>query len=67
MSNKEGAGKKRKMYDVRFYELFDTKNQAVVCFLSLERRYFENLRQLERLKLEQRTAGSCLLCGRKLK
>jgi len=27
------------MYDIEFDKLFDSKRQAVVCFLSLERRY----------------------------
>ena len=44
---------KLKKYDVEFKELFDSKRQAVVQFISLEQRYIEAIRELaERRKDE---------------
>ena len=34
------------MCDVEFNELFDSKRQAVVCYLSIERNYLSALKQL---------------------
>ena len=37
-----------KKYDVKFYELFDSEKQAVVSFLSLERRYLALLEEYKK-------------------
>lgn len=40
------------LYDTKFNDLFDSKKQAVVCYLSLERRYQELCKQLREQKNE---------------
>lgn len=41
---------KKKLYgDVKFEDLFDSKRQAVVCYLSLEKRYQEMLSYYKKL------------------
>jgi len=40
------------LYDVKFNDLFDNKKQAVICYLSLERRYQELYKQLREQKNE---------------
>lgn len=34
------------LYNVKFENLFDSKREAVVCFLSLERRYLSLHKQM---------------------
>ena len=42
------------LYDTEFEELFDSKRQAIVCFLSLERRYLKLCQYLRyKKKLEE--------------
>lgn len=40
------------LYDVKFNDLFDSKKQAVTCYLSLERRYQELCKQFKEQKKE---------------
>ena len=42
----------------KFEDLFDSKESAVVCYLSLERRYIALSKKLERLKRPK-----CNVCG----
>jgi len=42
------------LYDIEFSDLFKNKRQAVVLFLSLERRYMSIYKQLRELKKETR-------------
>ena len=39
-------GNKIKLYNTKFEELFDSKEQAVIQYLSLERRFLEIYKQL---------------------
>ena len=41
-----------KRYDVEFKDLFDSERQAVVVFLSLERRYIEAMKELRERREE---------------
>ena len=42
-----------KKYDVEFKELFDNERQAVVLYLSLEKRYFEAMKELRERRNDQ--------------
>ncbi len=49
--------KKKTLYNVKFDELFDNKREAVVCFLSLERRYVALVKQFDKEKLAAARKG----------
>lgn len=41
------------LYDVKFDELFDSKRQAVVCYLRMERNYLSVCKQLREKAAER--------------